>query len=176
MIPPTLSAGIAEARLAGAGVPDLRLERAQLADADAVVALFGALHHYNASLDPHFGLAENWATLLCCQFEETASHPDHLWMLGKDGNYAIGLLIAAMHTDSPMYRYRRWVEIEALYVADRYRGKHVAARLLAAAYRWAEERRVYRLQLYVTASNIRAQAIYASQGFAMTQAIMRKFV
>ncbi len=114
--------------------------------------------------------------LLRCQFEETVDDPDHLWMLVQDGNRAVGLLIAAMHTDSPIFRHRCWVEIEALYVDDRYRGKRVAPRLLDEVYRWAAERRVYRLQLYVTASNVRAQAVYVSQGFAMTQAIMRKFL
>jgi GNAT superfamily N-acetyltransferase len=176
MSPTTRNGSIAETGRAGAQAPDLRLERARLADADAVAALFGALHRYNASLDPHFALAENWAALLRGQFEETVDHPDHLWMLAQDGGRAVGLLIAAMHTDSPLFHHRRWVEIEALYVDDRYRGKRVAPRLLAAAYRWAQERQVYRLQLYVTASNVRAQAVYVSQGFAMTQAIMRKFL
>ena len=37
-----------------------QLVPAQLEDRDAVVAFFGALHHYNASLDPDFTLSDGW--------------------------------------------------------------------------------------------------------------------
>jgi len=83
-------------------------------------------------------------------------------------------LIAAVHTDSPMFRHRRWVEVEALYVASGYRRMGVAQRLLNQAYQWAETRGLSRVQLYVTASNVRAQSVYTDQGFTVTQAIMRK--
>jgi ribosomal protein S18 acetylase RimI-like enzyme len=147
---------------------------AQPVDADSVVALLGALHRYNASLDPHFALAEDWETLLREQFRNTVQHPDHLWLLAKDGRRVVGLLIAAVHTDSPMFCYHVWIEVEALYVNSNYRGKHTAQRLLDWVYAWAESKDIRRVQLYVTASNVRAQAVYIKQGFTETQAIMRK--
>ncbi len=154
--------------------PDLQLVTAHLIDVDSVVALFSALHGYNASLDPHFALADDWESLLRHEFQKTVCHPDHLWVLIKDGERAVGLLIAAVHMDSPMFRHRCWVEVEALYVDGSYRGKHVVQRLLDKAYSWAESKRIRRVQLYVTASNVRAQALYTKQGFTVTQAIMRK--
>jgi len=154
--------------------PELNIVPAQLSDADNVVALFGALHSYNASLDSHFALADNWADLLRSEFCQTVQHPDHLWLLVKDGNRAVGLLIAAVHTDSPMFRHRRWAEVEALYVAPTHRSKGLAPTLLNRAYQWAEARHLFRVQLYVTASNVRAQSVYSDQGFALTQSIMRK--
>jgi ribosomal protein S18 acetylase RimI-like enzyme len=153
---------------------ELQIVPAQLTDADAVVALFGALHSYNASLDAHFALSDDWETLLCREFRETLANPDRLWLLVKQGNRAVGLLIAAVHTDSPMFRYRRWVEVEALYIASGYRRKGIAQRLLNRAYQWAEAQGLPRVQLYVTASNVRAQSVYTDQGFTITQAIMRK--
>ena len=170
----TMNAVLTNTHLSRIKAPDFRLVPAQPADADAVVALFGALHRYNASLDPHFALADDWERLFRSEFQETVQHPDHLWLLVKDGKRAVGLLIAAIHTDSPMFRYRRWAEVEALYVDDNYRGKHLAQRLLDQAYRWAVARQLFRVQLYVTASNERAQAVYTNQGFTVTQAIMRK--
>ena len=95
---------------------------AQLADGDAVVKLFGALHAYNASLDQHFALSDEWESLLREQFAETFENPDRLWLLVKDGDRAVGLLIAAVHSDSPLFRDRCWVEVEALYVAPTHRG------------------------------------------------------
>ena len=153
---------------------ELQIVSAQPTDADAIVALFGALHSYNASLDVHFALSDDWESLLRREFSETLANPDRLWLLVKQGRRAVGLLIAAVHTDSPMFRYRRWVEVEALYVVSGYRRMGIAQRLLDKAYRWAEVRGLSRVQLYVTASNVRAQSVYTDQGFTITQAIMRK--
>jgi ribosomal protein S18 acetylase RimI-like enzyme len=152
----------------------LRIVAAQRADGNAVVALFGALHAYNASLDTHFELADGWQTLLRRQFSETWQDADRLWILVKDGEEAVGLLMAAIHTDSPLFRHGRWVEVEALYVAPSHRHKGIAHRLLKEAYAWAQASGLARVQLYVTASNVRAQSVYTEQGFAVTQAIMRK--
>lgn len=152
----------------------LQIVPAQLADCDDVVALFGALHTYNASLDPHFALAYGWEELLRRQFCENYQAPDMLWLLVKDGERAVGLLIAGIHTDSPMFRHRRWVEVEAVYVAPSHRGMGIADRLLERAYEWAEAQGLARVQLYVTASNERAQSVYTQQGFTITQTIMRK--
>ena len=152
----------------------LRIVAAQRADGNAVVALFGTLHAYNAALDPHFALADDWQTLLRRQFDETWQDADRLWMLAKDGEQVVGLLIAAIHTDSPLFRHRRWVEVEALYVGPSHRRRGIAHHLLNEAYAWAQTNGLARVQLYVTASNVRAQSVYTEQGFAVTQAIMRK--
>src|SRR5215510_6961327 len=133
--------------------------RAQLAivaarpeDCQAVVTLFGALHAYNASLDGHFALADDWVNQLRADFSKTYQNPDRLWLLTKDGDQAVGLLIAGIHTDSPLFRHRRWVEVEALYVAPSHRGRGAARRLLKKAYAWAQAQGLSRVELYVTAT------------------------
>ena len=152
----------------------LRVVAAQPGDGDMVIALFGALHTYNASLDPHFALSDDWEVLLRSEFSATCCQNDKLWLLVKDGKEAVGLLIAAVHTDSPLFLHRRWVEVEALYVAPSHRRIGIAQDVLKRAYTWAAAHGLSRVQLYVTATNVRAQAIYTDQGFSMTQAIMQK--
>ena len=153
---------------------NLRIVCAQPADCDVVVSLFGALHTFNASLDAHFALSDEWESLLRREFQESCGQDDKLWLLAKDGEKAVGLLIAGIHTDSPLFRHREWVEVEALYVADSHRCRGLAHALLSRAYAWAEANGLPRVQLYVTATNERAQSVYTEQGFSMTQAIMRK--
>lgn len=143
-------------------------------DCTAVCRLFGDLHSYNASLDSHFALSDDWEVLLRDEFTHTHKDPNRLWLLVKDGAAAVGLLIAAVHTDSPLFRHRQWVEVQAVYVADTHRHMGIARRLLDCAYTWAAERNLPRVQLYVTASNVRAQSVYEDEGFAVIQAIMRK--
>jgi GNAT superfamily N-acetyltransferase len=84
------------------------------------------------------------------------------------------MLIAGVHTDSPLFRHRQWVEVQGLYVADSHRRLGLARTLLNQAYAWAEALNLPRVQLYVTASNVRAQSVYSDEGFATSQAIMRK--
>ena len=152
----------------------LHVVAAQLRDCDAVVALFGALHTYNASLDSHFALSDGWEQILREQFRASCSDPNMMWLLVKEGNKAVGLLIAGVHTDSPLFRHRQWVEVQAVYVADSHRRMGIAKLLLNRAYAWAESLNLPRVQLYVTASNVRAQSVYTEEGFATSQAIMRK--
>ncbi len=54
----------------------LRFMPARLEDGDAVIALFGALHTYNASLDAHFALSDDWETILRAQFRATYADQD----------------------------------------------------------------------------------------------------
>ena len=152
----------------------IQIVTAQPSDVDTVVALFEALHRYNASLDAHFALADDWESLLRQEFAETCYKSDRLWLLVKDGCQTVGLLIAGIHIDSPLFKHRQWVEVEALYVADSHRCMGLAHALLNRAYAWAEANGLARVQLYVTASNERAQSVYGEQGFDITQAIMRK--
>jgi GNAT superfamily N-acetyltransferase len=147
---------------------------AQLEDCDAVVTLFGALHAYNASLDPHFALSDGWESILREQFYASYNDPSMMWLLVKDGSTPVGLMIAGVHTDSPLFRHRQWVEVQAVYVSDSHRSMGIARSLLNRAYSWAESLNLPRVQLYVTASNVRAQSVYTEEGFAPTQAIMRK--
>jgi GNAT superfamily N-acetyltransferase len=155
---------------------ELPIVAARWADRNAVVALFGALHAYNASLDHHFALADDWAELLRADFSKTHQDADRLWLIVKDGDQPVGLLIAGIHTDSPLFRHRRWVEVEALYLAPSHRGQGTARRLLKKAYAWAQAHGLSRVELYVTSTNLRAQAVYADDGFTVTQAIMRKML
>ncbi|MEZ4669214.1 MAG: GNAT family N-acetyltransferase [Anaerolineae bacterium] len=115
-------------------IPRPHIVAAAASDIDEVVALFGALHSYNASLDQHFALAEEWESLLRAEFAATCQQSDKLWLLVKDGDKAVGLLIAAIHTDSPMFKHRQWVEVEALYVASSHRNQGLAHTLLNRVY------------------------------------------
>ncbi len=147
---------------------------AQLADADDVIRLFGALHDHNATLDPRFALADDWERLVREYLRQSAGSADSIWLLARDGERAVGFVLVEVHTDSPLYRYRRWAEIVGLYVEPAYRGTNLARRLMDQAYAWAIEHHLSVMQLYVTASNHPARRFYARQGFATSQVIMRR--
>jgi ribosomal protein S18 acetylase RimI-like enzyme len=147
----------------------------QHADVAALKVLFRKLHAFNAALDPQFALSENWETYFDTVIEEALEGKGLCLLafeLGTDG--PCGFAMAAVHHDSNMWRVHEWVEVEALYVADSWRGSGLADVLLTRACDWAESVGQSVVQLYVTASNDRAIRFYRHEGFGETQAIMRK--
>lgn len=144
------------------------------ADGVDVIRLFGALHRYNSALDARFALAEGWEVLVQNYLEQSEHSDDSSWLLAREGSQPIGFVLVELHTDSPLYRHRRWAEIVALYVDEDYRGHNVAQRLMQHAYEWAVQRHIPVMQLYVTAANQQAQHFYHKQGFGTSQVIMRR--
>jgi GNAT superfamily N-acetyltransferase len=150
-----------------------RLLPANLADFAAVATLFAELHQYNASLDAHFTLAENWRQLLEEHFQRTCSLPSALWLLAWVDERPAGLLILENHLDSPLFRHHDWVELVALYVRASYRGAGLARHLMDEARLWATTRGTERMQLYVTTTNEQARAFYRHCGWKPVQEIWR---
>lgn len=144
------------------------------ADGAEVIRLFGALHRFNTALDSHFALAEGWEKLVQLYLEQSEESDDSTWLLARDGPRTIGFVLVEVHTDSPLYRHRRWAEIVGLYVEETYRGSQVAQLLMERAYAWAHQQRIQMMQLYVTAANQPAQRFYSKQGFSVSQLIMRR--
>ncbi|MDP9316971.1 MAG: GNAT family N-acetyltransferase [Chloroflexota bacterium] len=143
-------------------------------DTADVVRLFGALHRHNASLDPRFELAAGWERLVQEYLLQSQESQDSAWLLAQHDGCAIGFVLVEVHTESPLYRYRRWAEIVGLYVEPEYRGSNVAQLLMEHAYAWAVQHNLRVMQLYVTASNDQAQRFYAKQGFETRQLILRR--
>jgi ribosomal protein S18 acetylase RimI-like enzyme len=140
----------------------------------AVQALFGALHAHNAALDPRFALADGWEQVLREHLAHTRAAGHGLTLLAWEGRTPIGLLMMDGHSDSPLFRHRRWGELLALYVAPAAQGSGLADALLDAGIAWAHERGYERVQLYVTATNLRARRFYRRAGFHPVQEIWRR--
>jgi GNAT superfamily N-acetyltransferase len=152
------------------------LRGAQLTDIAAVKALFYDLHTFNASLDPRFALSQDWETHFDANMEEALRERESLCLVACEpqSGQPRGFVLAAIHHDSGLWRYRDWVEVEALYVEDTWRWHGLGAALLARACDWANRVGQPVVQLYVTASNEHALNFYRRKGFRETQAIMRK--
>lgn len=152
------------------------IRQAQITDVAAVKVLFGKLHAFNAALDPRFALSEHWETHFDAALQAALCGKEALSLIAREANTGrpCGVALAKIHRDSDMWRYREWVEVEALYVEDLWRGSGLADALLARACEWAESVGQRVVQLYVTASNERAIRFYQNEGFRETQTIMRK--
>jgi len=154
---------------------DWRICHAQAAHIASLKEMFRKLHAFNAALDPRFALSEEWESYFDAAIEH-ALQGTSLCLIAyeADGSRPIGFILGTVHRDSGMWRYREWVEVEALYVEESWRGSGLAETLLDRACDWAESVGQAIVQLYVTVSNERAIRFYRHEGFGETQAIMRK--
>ena len=152
------------------------IRRMRPADVSAIKALFRNLHAFNASLDPRFALSDEWEPHFDAAMQQALCGEGSLCLIACETgtNRLQGFALAAVHRDSGMWRCREWVEVEALYVEDAWRGRGLAEALLDGACDWAEGIGQAVVQLYVTASNERAIRFYRHEGFGESQAIMRK--
>ncbi|MCU0493896.1 MAG: GNAT family N-acetyltransferase [Chloroflexaceae bacterium] len=150
------------------------------ADEWAVQRLFGALHAYNTSLDSRFALGDGWEHVLhehLCHVAQTGLGLTLLaWHHGDDGSppQPVGLLMMGAHTDTPLFKHRRWAELLAIYIEPLARGSSLAEDLVELGAGWAHQQGYERVQLYVTASNERAKRFYTHHGFQPVQEIWRR--
>ncbi len=151
----------------------LQITPADHADDWAVHRLFGALHRFNAELDARFALADGWGAVLDEHLAHVRAVGNGITLLAWHAQQPVGLLMMDGHTDSPLFRQRRWAELLALYVEPSARELRVADQILAAGAEWAQGRGYDRVQLYVTASNDRAKRFYERSGFRCVQEIWR---
>jgi GNAT superfamily N-acetyltransferase len=156
--------------------PGWVLRRARQSDTPAVKALFWKLHAFNAGLDSRFALADDWEAQFDPMLDQALGGRGVLCLIARerDTGAPCGFALAAIHRDSSLWRYHEWVEVEALYVEEAWRGQALAAELLARACAWADAVGQPVVQLYVTASNERALRFYQREGFDQTQAILRR--
>lgn len=152
------------------------VREAQSSDIAAVRVMFLQLHAFNSALDSRFALSAEWEAHFDTMLQQALHDTGSLCLIAREPGTArpCGLALAAVHRDSGMWRYREWVEVEALYVDDAWRGCGLADALLERACDWAESIGQPVVQLYVTASNERAINFYRREGFSQSQAIMRR--
>jgi ribosomal protein S18 acetylase RimI-like enzyme len=176
----TISA-LAESVTSGLHLPqcagqEWELRRAQRADMAAIKVLFLRLHTFNTALDARFALSDGWEPLFDAALLRALQGDEAICFIARETqtNLPCGFALAAVHRDSDLWRYHEWVEVEALYVEDRWHGRGLAEALLDRTCDWAERVGQPTVQLYVTASNERAIRFYQHAGFRTTQEIMRK--
>lgn len=151
----------------------LTIRAAASEDIWAVRKLFKGLHDFNASLDPRFSLADGWERYLDEHLKREWNGARSLTLIAWEGDRPIGLLMLAGYSDSPLFQYRHWAEILALFIDPEVRGGLLALRFTRMAKAWAKDHGYDRIQLYVTATNDRAKRFYEKCHYEPVQEIWR---
>jgi len=152
----------------------VRIRRANLRDLDALVRLDLALIRYDRTFDPT--LSRQWSrTADGTRFLRSRLRGRHggVWLAESRGT-PVGYLVGTLE---PAESYRRPCtlgEIECLFVHEKFRGRGIGARLLAAFESWARRAGARRLRVVVSASNQSALVFYEREGFQPYDAVLEK--
>ena len=156
-------------------MPDWTLRTARTDDIPAIRELDRALFHYDRNFDPTLdatwpdgGEAAGW-------YAERVAGEGLLLVAEAEGVMA-GYLIA-QETEPESYREpMRMAEMEAFFIAEKWRGGGLGAAMVQAFETWAKGRGCVRTQVVVSAANAGAIRFYERQGMNRWDVVMEKVI
>ena len=131
-------------------------------DIPAIIALYRELDAAMVDLQPEF---------FCEAPREEAD-----FLLAEQDGTPVGFALVTYAGWTPAYSCvlpHRYARLEDLVVGKAYRGRGIGGELLAAAKRWARNRRLEYVELNVLAQNESAVKLYESQDFVEATKVMR---
>lgn len=144
---------------------DLRVRRADGADAAAVTRHWIALTEAHAALEPLFALRPDAAAEVARLVEAQLRDPD-VWIgLAERAGRLLGSAIVRVDRAPPIHPERSRGEITDLFVEPAARREGVGGALVAAADAWLRGHGVERLEVRVVVQNDAARSFWQASGF-----------
>ena len=143
------------------------------ADIPAILALYRQLDSALVAMQPEFfceGPREE------DEIRKAIRADDADFLLAERGSAVVGFALVGYAGWTPEFSCvlpHRYARLEDLVVDEAVRGQGVGSELLAAAKRWARNRRLEYLELNVLAQNENAIRLYESQDFIEATKVMR---
>lgn len=145
---------------------EIRIRPAAEDDYDGINRVFAdELAHHTALLPDRFQMTEPVMTRPW--FLDVLAHPNKTLQVAVVDGRLVGLilLLESVSLDVPIYRPRRYLEVDELAVLVEYRGQGIGRRLMETAERIAAERNIYTIELDVWQANAQAVAFYEKLGY-----------
>ncbi len=146
---------------------------AATADIPAILALYRELDSALVALQPEFFCE---APREEAEVRKAIQADDADFLLAERDGLPVGFALVAYAGWTPEYSCvlpHRFARLEDLVVGKAYREQGIGGELLAAAKRWARNRRLEYLELNVLAQNENAVRLYESQDFVEATKVMR---
>lgn len=145
---------------------DIRIRPATEEDYDGINRVFADELAHHAALLPHrFQVTEPVMTRPW--FFDVLAHPNKALRVAVVDGRLVGLilLLESVSLDDPIYRPRRYLEVDEIAVLVEYRGQGIGRRLMETAEHIAVERNIDTIELDVWQANAQAVAFYDHLGY-----------
>ena len=152
------------------------IREAQPADVEPLRALYEELDRYHWEAHPHLFRAHD-DPLAARNIADLLESPGYVVFVAESADALVGFAgarLVEVAPDDPIYLRRRFVYVDDMGVTPGFRGRGLAARLLAAIEEWALAQAAVALELTVFEFNEGARRLYERAGFATLQRRMQK--
>jgi ribosomal protein S18 acetylase RimI-like enzyme len=141
------------------------IRAARASDAAAIARLWRALLTEHARRDPAFAVGDGVGEAVARAVSRALGDADSALWVGARGDQPVAFCCARVERPAAMLAERGRVEITELYVEPGARRAGVGRSLADAAFAWARERGIARVEVRVAAENGAGQAFWRSVGF-----------
>jgi len=139
-----------------------------------VAALWSAITHHHAPLDPLWQMREDAGELLRELLAELQRDPDAAVLVYQQGEDLPGLCIVRIDRQPPVLEEVERAEITDLGVREDARRRGLGTALLEEALSWVAQRGVARVEVQVARGNAEAQGFWRSHGFDPLMDVLHK--
>jgi ribosomal protein S18 acetylase RimI-like enzyme len=147
---------------------------AEVRDLDRVTALWTAITHHHAPLDPLFRMRSDAGGELRRLLGELARDPDAaIFVYDIDGDLP-GMCIVKIDHSPPILEEVERAEITDLGVREDQRRRGIGGALVDEALAWVAAASVARVEVQVATGNVEGQAFWRSRGFDPLMDVLHK--
>ena len=151
-----------------------RVRLAEVRDLDRVTALWTAITHHHAPLDPLFRMRSDAGGELRRLLGELARDPDAaIFVYDIDGDLP-GMCIVKIDHSPPILEEVERAEITDLGVREDQRRRGIGGALVDEALEWVAAASVARVEVQVATGNVEGQAFWRSRGFGPLMDVLHK--
>lgn len=159
---------------AGSGGSPAGVRRAEARDLDRVTALWTAITHHHAPLDPLFRMRPNAERPLRDLLEQLHRDPDAAIFVYDDGGDLPGMCIVKIDYSPPIMEEVERAEITDVGVREDERRRGIGNALVDEALAWIAEKGVSRVEVQVATGNVEGQAFWRRRGFGALMDVLHK--
>ncbi|MCX6803430.1 MAG: GNAT family N-acetyltransferase [Candidatus Diapherotrites archaeon] len=143
---------------------ELEYKMASVKDMDGIVALQTKLAEMHVDIDKYYALRPNYQAAVRTFFTEKMKSKEALFYVAEFDGKMVGYLFCSVVEGTPVFRFKKYLEISDLFVDPAFRRKHVAQRFFDEAKRFAKRCSVDFIVCNPDVGNIPAQKLCAKNG------------
>jgi ribosomal protein S18 acetylase RimI-like enzyme len=145
----------------------IEIRTATMDDYEAICSLFSELDAYHVGVDPETFQASDGLPRPLERVKAFLDEEDKAFYVAAYEGVIVGFLNCELadSPDLPMFRPRRFVKVQSVFVTREQRRQGIARRLIEEAKRWARSKEADKLELSVYAANQPAVEAYRRLGF-----------
>lgn len=150
------------------------VRRATTRDLDRVTALWTAITHHHAPLDPLFRMRPDAEDALRDLLGQLHRDPDAAIFVYDEAGDLPGMCIVKIDYSPPIMEEVVRAEITDLGVREGERRRGIGGVLVDEALAWVAEKGVLRVEVQVATGNVEGQAFWRSRGFGSVMDVLHK--